>query len=363
MGDLRREREELGAELEAAMARVLESGWFILGPEVEAFEREFAAYCGSRLAIGVASGTDAITLALSALELPRDAEVITTTLTSVATVTAIVRAGLTPVLVDVDPETLNLDARQVEERLSGRTGAIVPVHLYGRPSEMDRLAGEAAARGVPIIEDACQAHGAMVGKKKAGSVGLAGCFSFYPSKNLGAYGDGGMVVSDDAEFADRVRLLRQYGWRERDRSEILGFNSRLDELQAAVLRTKLERLDRWNDRRRAIARRYMRLLADNERVTLPADGHGDVFHLFVVRVANRDAIRARLRDEGIATGVHYPLPIHQHPALVERFRGQHFPQAEQACREILSLPIFPQLSDAEVDRVVETLLGAVRDAR
>jgi dTDP-4-amino-4,6-dideoxygalactose transaminase len=361
MGDVRREREELGVDLDAAVARVVERGWYILGPEVEAFEREFAAYCGSRYAIGVASGTDAIMLALTALGLPPDAEVITTALTSVATVTAIIRAGLKPVLVDVDPQTLNLDVRLVDERLSGHTGAILPVHLYGRPAEMDQLAGMAAARGLPIVEDACQAHGAMVGKKRAGTIGRAGCFSFYPSKNLGAYGDGGMVVSDDAALAEHVRLLRQYGWRERDRSEILGFNSRLDEVQAAVLGAKLPRLDNWNDRRRAIARRYRRLLGDTQAVVLPPNGHGGVFHLYVVRVANRDAVRERLRERGIATGIHYPLAIHQQPALLDRFEGQRFPEAERACREILSLPIFPQLSDSEVDRVAGTLGAVVRE--
>lgn len=352
----------MGAELDAAVARVLERGWFILGPEVEAFEREFAAYCGSRYAVGVASGTDALMLALTALELEPDADVITTTLTSVATVTAIIRAGLTPVLVDIDPHSLNLDARQVEQRLSGRTGAILPVHLYGRPAAMDQLAGEAAARGIPIVEDACQAHGAMVGAKKAGTIGRAGCFSFYPSKNLGAYGDGGMVISDDAGLADRVRLLRQYGWRERDRSEILGFNSRLDELQAAVLRTKLGRLDGWNARRHAIARRYRAALTGDERVIMPPDGPGDVFHLFVVRVQDRDRVRARLREEGVTTGIHYPLPIHRHPSLQSRFKDQRFPEADRACEEILSLPLFPQLSDSDVDRVVETLDAVLREA-
>jgi dTDP-4-amino-4,6-dideoxygalactose transaminase len=362
-GDLRRERQELGAELDAALARVLERGWFILGPEVEAFEQEFAAYSGSRFAIGVASGTDAIMLALSALQLQADAEVITTTLTSVATVTAIIRAGLDPVLVDIDPATFNLDARLVEQRISPRTGAILPVHLYGRPADMGALVGLAQAHGLPVIEDACQAHGALIGKKRSGTVGRAGCFSFYPSKNLGAYGDGGMVISDDPALAERVRLLRQYGWRERDRSEIVGFNSRLDELQAAVLRLKLERLDAWNSRRRAIAQRYRTLLGDNAKVTLPADAAGHAFHLYVVRVRARDRVRARLRDEGIATGVHYPLPIHQQPALRDRFAGQRFPEGERACQEILSLPIFPQLSDAEVDRVAETLDEVLREAR
>lgn len=361
MGDVRRERQELGVELDTALAQVLERGWFILGPEVEAFEQEFAAYCGSRFAIGVASGTDAIMLALSALELPANTEVITTTLTSVATVTAIIRAGLRPVLVDIDPQTLNLDLRLVEPRLSPQTGAILPVHLYGRPVEMRQLAELAEGRAVSIIEDACQAHGATVGEKKIGTIGRAGCFSFYPSKNLGAYGDGGIVISDDAGLAERVRLLRQYGWRERDRSEILGFNSRLDELQAAVLRVKLGWLDAWNARRRAIAQRYRALLKNTEHVTLPPDGPGDVFHLFVIRVRDRDRVRARLRDEGIATGVHYPLPIHQQPALRDRFEGQRFPEADRACQEILSLPIFPQLSDLEVDRVAEALGAELRD--
>jgi dTDP-4-amino-4,6-dideoxygalactose transaminase len=291
--------------------------------------------------------------------LPANAEVLTSALTSVATVTAILRAGLTPVLVDIDARTFNLDLDQVEARLSARTGAIIPVHLYGRPVDMVRLSELADQRGVPVVEDAAQAHGATVGEKKAGTIGRAGCFSFYPSKNLGAYGDGGMVIGDDAELAERVRLLRQYGWRERDRSEIVGFNSRLDEMQAAVLRVKLPRLDRWNARRRAIATRYKGLLGGQANVTLPPDGPGDVFHLYVVRVPDRDRVRERLADLGVATGIHYPLPIHRHRALSDRFAGQRFPQAERACEEILSLPIFPQLTDSEVARVAETLLAAL----
>jgi UDP-N-acetyl-3-dehydro-alpha-D-glucosamine 3-aminotranferase len=359
MGDLRRERQELGAELEIATNRVLERGWFILGPEVEAFEREFAAYCGAEFGVGVASGTDAIMLALAALELPANAEVVTSALTSVATVTAILRAGLTPVLVDVDSATLNLDLGRIEERLTGRTGAIVPVHLYGRPVDMEPLMKLAGKRGIAVVEDAAQAHGAMVGAKKAGAIGRAGCFSFYPSKNLGAYGDGGLVITSDRAFGERVRLLRQYGWRERDRSEVVGFNSRLDELQAAVLRVKLGKLDQWNARRRAIAMRYDHRLRRNPKVRLPLLGDRDVFHLYVVRVADRDRVRARLADAGIATGIHFPLAIHQHPALRDRFAGQPFPVAEQACREILSLPIFPQLAESEIDRVADALLAAV----
>ncbi len=361
LGDLRRERAELGPELDTAMQRVLERGWFILGPEVLAFEGEFAASCGTRHAIGVASGTDAIMLALSALELPPNAEVITTALTSVATVTAILRAGLKPVVVDIDPRTFNLDLRAVERRLTDRTGAILPVHLYGGPVDMAELARLAATRGVPIVEDACQAHGATTGGKKAGTIGRAGCFSFYPSKNLGAYGDGGMVVSDDAGFAERVRLLRQYGWRERDRSEILGFNSRLDELQAAVLRAKLPHLHAWNQRRRAIAMRYQRLLEGIEGIEPPVIGEGHVVHLYVVRVAARDRVRAGLQAAGIASGVHYPVPMHRQPALRGIVEGD-FPQADRACAEILSLPVFPQLTDSEVDRVGATLAGLLGDA-
>ncbi len=358
-GDLRRERAELGPDIDMALDRVLDRGYFILGTEVAAFEREFAAYCGVREAVAVASGTDAIMISIAALELEAGDEVITTTLTSMATVTAIIRAGAKPVLVDIDSDTFNLDIAGVAASLSHRTRAIVPVHLYGRAADMNPLLELATSRHVAIIEDACQAHGATVGARKVGAIGLAGCFSFYPSKNLGAYGDGGMITTDDSGFAGRCRLLRQYGWRERDRSEVLGFNSRLDEMQAAVLRTKLPHLDRWNRRRRTIAERYRKHLADRKEVKVPADAPGHVFHLFVVRVADRDRVREGLTKQGIATGVHYPLPMHRQPALKWLIHKHGFPQADLVSSEILSLPMFPQLTDSEVDRVCEALVDAI----
>jgi dTDP-4-amino-4,6-dideoxygalactose transaminase len=356
LGDLRREWREIGPELQAALNQTIERGQFILGPAVEAFEAEFARFCDVRHAVGVASGTDAITLALVAAGVHGGAEVITTTLTSAATATAIVLAGGRPVLVDIDPQTFNLRLDQVAQRVTAKTRALLPVHLYGRPVEMEPLRRLAAASGLALIEDACQAHGAAAHGRRTGGLGLSGCFSFYPSKNLGAYGDGGIITTDDAELADRLRLLRQYGWRTRDHSELLGFNSRLDELQAALLRAKLPHLESWNRRRRQIAARYHAGLRDLAAVRLPGIPEGHVFHLYVVRVPDRARVRQQLADRGIGTGVHYPLPIHRQPAFIPFVADvEAFPEADAACAEIMSLPMFPQLEDAEVDTVVDAL--------
>jgi dTDP-4-amino-4,6-dideoxygalactose transaminase len=344
--------------LREALDRVFRAGSFILGQEVSAFEREFAAYCGAGDAVAVASGTDALILALAGLGIEAGDEVITSALSSSATPTAIARLGARPVFVDIDPATNNLDLEQLAAHLRPSVGAIVPVHLYGRPVEMQPLLELAAERGLAVVEDACQAHGAVVMGRKVGSLGTAGCFSFYPTKNLGAFGDAGMIICSDAALADRLRELRQYGWRERDRSEVLGFNSRLDEVQAAFLRVKLPRLDGWNQRRREIAGRYDQGLAGLEGIRLPLRSEGHVFHLYVVRVGARDALRARLAARGILTGVHYPVALHQQPAFKSFGGNAPLPQAERACAEVLSLPIFPQLSDGEVDAVI----GAVRES-
>jgi dTDP-4-amino-4,6-dideoxygalactose transaminase len=359
-GDLRREAVELGDELHAAVDNVLSRGQFILGPEVAAFEEEFASLCETPHAVAVASGTDALTLSLAALEPGPGAEVITTTLTSGATITAIVRAACVPVFVDVDPKTLLIDVEAVSAAQSSRTLAIVPVHLFGAPVDLGRL--QEVTNGLPVIEDACQAHGAFCGDRPVGGVGLAGCFSFYPSKNLGAYGDGGMVVTSDANLAERLKALRQYGWRQRDSSELLGFNSRLDELQAAVLRVKLPLLGRWNARRRALAGRYRRWLGGSPTVGLLREVEGEVNHLFVLRVAQRDRVREGLAALGIATGIHYPVPLHRQPAFARWARNRDFPVADAACAEVLSLPMFAQLSDEEADRAARAVLTVVSTA-
>lgn len=346
----------MGPELSAALDRVLRSGQFILGTEVAAFESEFATYCGTRYARAVASGTDALQLALAGAGITPGDEVIVPTVTSGATATAIVRAGGRPIFVDVDSRTLTLSVDDTARHVSPRTRAIVPVHLYGHPADVEPLLEIASQHNIPLIEDACQAHGARVGLRRVGALGLAGCFSFYPSKNLGAYGDGGMITTDSEELANRVQLLRQYGWQRRDFAEILGFNSRLDEIQAALLRCKLPYLDTWNERRRQIAHEYNIRLAELAGVQLPIFDAGDVFHLFVVRVPKRDKVREGLTERGIDTGIHYASPLHRQPAFSAFVgSGRSFPNAEAACSEILSLPMFPQLRIEEVDMVVRAL--------
>jgi dTDP-4-amino-4,6-dideoxygalactose transaminase len=326
---------------------------------VDQFENAFADYCGTTAAVGVASGTDALLLALSAAGVGKGDEVITTTLTSGATATAIARSGATPVLVDVDPVTLNLDLTAVQTALGPRSRAILPVHLYGRPAPMAGLRSLCQDRGLKLIEDCAQAAGATSDAGKAGSVGDLGCFSFYPTKNLGAYGDGGMVVSSDPELINQLRLLRTYGWQPRDFSLTLGFNSRLDEIQAALLAVKLRRLDGWNRRRSEVAARYGAGLAHVAGVTAPTPEPGHVWHLYVVRVAARGRVRDCLTELGVGTGIHYPIPLHRQPAFAEFGEGRAFPNAEAACIEILSLPMYPQLRDEEVDRVVEAVRTAV----
>ena len=351
-GDLKREAAEIGSDVQAAITRVTGRGWFLVGPELEAFEREFAAWVDAPYAVGVHSGTDALMLALAALDIGEGDEVVIPAMTSVATATAVLRAGAEPVLADVDPVSMNLDPDSTRAAVTPRTKAIVPVHLYGRPAPMDELLSLSRDRGLVVVEDACQAHGAQIGGRMVGTLAEAGCFSFYPSKNLGAYGDGGMVVTSDSAVDERLRLLRQYGWRDRDRSEVLGWNSRLDELQSAVLRAKLPYLAAWNARRAGIAQRYTAGLSGVPGLTLPAATPGQVHHLYVVRVRDRDGVRTRMTERGIGSGVHYPLPIHRHPALASRYKSLHFPNAEEIAATALSLPLFPQLTNEEVDAVI-----------
>jgi dTDP-3-amino-3,4,6-trideoxy-alpha-D-glucose transaminase len=350
MNDFRRHVGALRSELQAAFDRVLDSGWFVLGREVESFEREWASFIGVPHAVGVASGLDALWLTLESLGVGAGDEVITTPNSAFATTLAIVRCGATPVFVDLDERTGALDVRRVKERVGARTRAIVPVHIYGHPIDLDPL----LATGAPIVGDACQAHGARHGGRDVGSYGIASAYSFYPTKNLGCLGDGGMVVTSDAELAARVRRARDYGQATRYQHVDAGHNSRLDELQAALLRAKLPRLRDWNLRRAAIARRYLDGLAGLP-LTLPevADHDQSVWHLFTVRCGSRDALAAHLRARDIQSLIHYPTPIHLQPAM-QRFghRAGDFPIAERWAAEVLSLPISPELEDAEVDAVV-----------
>jgi dTDP-4-amino-4,6-dideoxygalactose transaminase len=350
-------------EIDAAIARALESGRYILGAEVSAFESEWAAYVGAAHAIGVGNGTDAIELALRALGIGAGDVVVTTSNTAVATVAAIELAGASALLVDVDEATLTLSPLRLEESLSHRDAhkikAVIPVHLYGWPADMREIARMASARGLTIIEDCAQAHGAAIGDRAVGTWGTIGAFSFYPTKNLGALGDGGAVITNDPELAARLRELRMYGWSERYISESAGMNTRLDDLQAAILRVKLLHLDAATNRRRAIAEQYHRSLRDLPLVLPPQQsGVRHVYHQFVIRLPARDALRAHLQDAGIDTAVLYPLPIHEQPA----YRGRigvsgDLPVTERAARELLCLPVHPTLSDPDIERVT----SAIRD--
>ncbi len=346
------------AEIDEAIARVLASGWYILGEEARAFESEFASWLNVEHAVGVGSGTEALHIALAACGIGPGDEVITVSHTAVATVAAIEYVGATPILVDIEPSTMCIDPARVAEAVTERTRAVIPVHLYGQPAEMDAILAIAVERGLRVIEDCAQAHGATYRGRRVGTMGDVGCFSFYPTKNLGAIGDGGAVVTRDPAIAGRLRLLRQYGWAERYVSEIPGWNSRLDELQAAVLRTKLRYLDAGNRRRTEIASRYDAALA-GLGLGLPAvrDGAGHVYHLYVVRSARRDELQAFLRGRGIQALVHYPVPVHLQPAYSGRVRAASLPETERAAREVLSLPMYPELTADELEAVA----GAVRD--
>jgi len=352
------------ARIDRAVARVLASGRYILGSEVEAFEREFAAYIGCRHAVGVGSGTDALVLALRALALPPGTQVATVSHTAVATVAAIELAGLVPLLLDVDPATYTLAPVALERAFGGgrRIGAVIAVHLYGQAADLDALVPLARHHGATLIEDCAQSQGATLGGRRLGSIGDVACFSFYPTKNLGAVGDGGAVLTSNNDLALRLRELREYGWRERYVSALPGMNTRLDPIQAAVLRVKLPGLDRANARRAAIAARYDRGFA-KAGLGLPMRRAGatHVFHQYVVRTPRRDALRSALDRAGIGTTIHYPVPVHLQPA----YRGRvvldpgGLGESERAAREVLSLPMFPELGAADVARVIE----AVKDAQ
>jgi dTDP-4-amino-4,6-dideoxygalactose transaminase len=349
---------ELRGELDAALARVMASGWYIGGPEVEAFEAEFAQFCGTAHCVGVGNGLDALTIALAARGIGAGDEVIVPAHTFIATWLAVTRTGATVVPVDVDPARLLLDPAAVESAVSARTAAIVPVHLYGDPVDVTALEALAARHGLFLLGDAAQAHGARCGGRDVGAVGDAAAFSFYPAKNLGAYGDGGAITTDDAQLAGRARRLRSYGARtgDRYRFEEAGVNSRLDPLQAAVLRVKLPFLAQWNERRRQHAKSYRRELSDIRELTLHAAalaGAEPAHHLFCVRHPRRDALQDELASSGIGTQIHYPEPPHRSGAYAHlELSAGTFPVTEAACASLLSLPIGPHLSTTDRDRVV-----------
>jgi len=343
--------------VQAAIARVVERGWFVLGPELQAFELEFASATGGAHAIGVGTGTDAIALGLRALGIGPGDEVITSPLSAAYSALAIMMAGARPVFADIDPERMTLDPRAVAASVTPATAAIVPVHIYGQAADMPAIAAVAGRHGLAIVEDCCQAHLATCGGRPVGSFGTAAAYSFYPTKNLGALGDGGALTTNDAAVAARVRRIRNGGQTDRYHHQEFGVNSRLDEVQAAILRARLPFLAGWTERRRALAAQYRRALAELDTIVVPKEADsGHVYHLFPVRSAVRDAIQARLKTNGIETLIHYPIPIPNQPALATE-RPADCPVANRVCDEIFSLPLYPALPDAAIRQVAEALAG------
>jgi dTDP-4-amino-4,6-dideoxygalactose transaminase len=341
---------EDSADVRAAIDRVIASGWFVLGPEVGGFEREFASASGAARAVGVGNGTDAIALILRALGIGAGDEVITSPLSAAYSALAILMAGARPVFADVDPLTATLDPERIVDRVGPRTRAVLPVHLYGQPADMTGIARVAARYNLAVVEDCCQAHLATSDGRPVGTVGSAGAFSFYPTKNLGALGDGGAIVTNDGALADRIARLRNGGQTDRYHHQEAGINSRLDEMQAAVLRARLPRVRAWTERRRSLAARYRSALAASPIELLPERDHGHVYHLFVVQSDERDALQAHLTARGVETLIHYPVPLPDQPAMALQ-NPADCPVAARLCGRILSLPLHPALRDDEVDEI------------
>lgn len=352
-GDLAREYRDIKPEIDRAVARVLKSGWFVLGPEVEKFERDFAAAVGSPFSVGVASGTEAIALALMAIGVGPGDQVITVAHTAVPTVTGISMTGATPRFVECRGDTCLINVARVAAAITPHTKAILPVHLYGQCVEMEPLLALAAQHKLPIIEDCAQATGATSKNRAAGTMGVMGCFSFYPSKNLGCYGDGGAITVSDPKMADSLRMLRNYGQKKRYHHVTRGINSRLDELQAAILGAKLPHVNAWNERRRQIAARYTEGLRGLPlQLPVEAPGQRHVYHLYVVQTPRRDDLQSHLTTKKVQTLIHYPIPVHRQEAYAVK---QALPTTERVAGEVLSLPMYPQLTDDEVERVIKAV--------
>ena len=363
--DLRAQYLSLKREIDEAIGRVLLRASFIHGEEVAFFEREFAAYCGAKEAVGVASGTDALLMALQACDVGPGDEVITTPLAFVSTVEAICRVGARPVFVDIDPGTCNLDASRIQAAVTARARAVVAVHMYGNPADMDATCDVARRNGLAVIEDAAQAHGAKYRGRYVGTLGQVGCFGFYPSANLGAFGDAGMAVTDDATIAGRIRLLRDHGRQVRGAEYlVVGLDSRMDTLQAAVLEVKLARLDEWNARRRELALMYRRLLGGLALELLPESPWAEPsYHSFVIRTAQRGHLRRALTSAGIDTGINFPIPLHLQPAYRHLgYQTGDFPASERAAQEVLCLPMYPELTDSQVLEVVSAISSVLGPA-
>ena len=357
MNDTVQQYQLLRGEIDEAVHAVLESGYFILGPNVTAFEREVAQYLEVKHAIAVASGTDALHLAVRAAGIGEGDEVITTAFTFIGTAEAISYTGARPVFVDIDPNTFNIDVNQIEASIGPNTRAIIAVHLFGQAADLDALKAICRKHGLHLIEDCAQSFGADYRGKKTGGYGDLGCFSFYPSKNLGGFGDGGMVVTDNDSMADTIRTLRNHGSREPYRHSIIGYNSRLDELQAAILRIKLKHIDKFNAQRRQVAQLYNERLQYADLITPVESGQqSHVYHQYTIRSDKRELIRQRLADEGIASAVYYPIPLHQQEVYKEQYRTVSLPAVENAAAEVLSLPIYPELSVQQADRVCQCII-------
>jgi dTDP-4-amino-4,6-dideoxygalactose transaminase len=361
--DLKAQYASLKPEIDAAIQGVLNTCQFTLGSEAAAFEKEFAAYCGTTHGIGVNNGTSALHLALLAAGIGPGDEVISVAFTFVASVAAIHYTGAKPVLIDIDADTYTIDVKAIEAAITPRTKAILPVHLYGQPADMDPILRIAKKHGLVVIEDAAQAHGAEYKGRRAGSLGDLGCFSFYPGKNLGAYGEGGMVVTANPEFARKVRMLRDWGGEKKYEHVLKGYNMRLEGLQAAVLRVKLRHLEAWTEARRAAATRYETMLAGTGVPTPAVMPHvRHVYHIYATRTANREKWQSTLQQRGIATGIHYPTPVHLLPAYADLgYKKGTFPNSERAANEVLSLPMYPELTAAMQSEVAEVLIDLQQD--
>ena len=355
--DLRAQYHSIKTEIDAAVLDLLESSHFVLGSKVAAFEDAFATYCQAQYAIGVNTGTSALHLALLAAGIGPGDEVITTPFTFVATAAAIGYAGARPVFVDIDPVSFNIDPTKIEAALTPRTKAIIPVHLYGQPADMGAIMEIARRHGLVVIEDACQAHGAEFEGRRVGSIGDMGCFSFYPGKNLGAYGEGGAVTTNNPEFARTIRMLRDWGAEQKYHHDLKGYNYRLEGMQGAILGTKLPYLEQWTEARRTHAARYDALLSESIYGTpVAASNRRHVYHVYAIRTAEREAVQSFLQERGVNTGIHYPIPVHLQACWAELgYRAGDFPHAERAANEVLSLPLYPELQPAQQDRVVEAL--------
>ena len=355
--DLTAQYHSIKEEIDAAVNTTLESGYFILGPAVSKFEESIASYLSVNHAIGLASGTDALVLALRALNIGPGDEVIVPAYTFFATAGTVISVGARPVFVDIDPINYELDVTQIKDHITSQTKAIIPVHLYGHPADMAPILELAHSLGLKVIEDNAQAFGATYRGKKTGSMGEIGCLSFFPTKNLGAFGDGGMVVTNDSALAERIRMLRTHGWKKKYYSEEIGYNSRLDALQAAILQAKLSHVDAWNERRREIAQRYTEQLAPlGMRVPIECNWGKHVYHLYVIRSFLRNELQAFLKQKGIACEVYYPLPPHlSRPCQRLGYKAGDFPNAEQASRETLALPLYPELTEAKQNEVIAAI--------